>query len=209
MTMRIALQLLLAAVLMAFLPSAAYATGGGNAKGWGNDQVPPVWSIFKNGTAKSIRWKIHRPNPRFAIYNGGTRHDQTDDLVWDGETGLVWERAPDGTLRNFDQARAFCFQKVLGGRLGHRVPTLEELASLVDPTRSNPALPQGHPFVLDNLVHRASHQSSTTAVEGTFPPEIWYITIQTTGEVGIQTKASSRHVWCVRGGQEYDGNSDI
>ena len=34
----------------------------------------------------------------------------------------------------------------VGGTKGWRLPSVAELASLVDPANSNPALPTGHPF---------------------------------------------------------------
>ena len=194
--------------LLCAISTASYAAGNTNqAVRAEAERKPPLWTIFRDGRAKSVPWKLHVPNPRFATYDNNTRFDQSDDLVWDGETGLLWERMPTGDLKTFDQARIYCFSRVLGGRLGARLPTLEELASLVDPTQSNPALPAAHPFNLDNLASTASHQSSTTAVEGGFPPEIFYVKLQTNGEIGIQTKASVRHAWCVRGGVGYDGNS--
>ena len=70
------------------------------------------------------------------------------EAVLDRETGLVWQRTPQdpsGT-GTYQQAAISCYQTKTGGRFGWRLPALEELMSLVDPTQSNPALPAGHPF---------------------------------------------------------------
>lgn len=76
------------------------------------------------------------------------------NAVLDRETGLVWERSPS-PQDNGDWYGANLLCNGLGnphsispplGRLGWRLPTLQELLSLIDPTQSNPALPQGHPF---------------------------------------------------------------
>ena len=66
----------------------------------------------------------------------------------DRETGLVWQRTPEvpGRASNFPDAVSACYVAATGGRKGWRLPTPEELLSLVDPTQSNPALPPGHPF---------------------------------------------------------------
>jgi len=74
------------------------------------------------------------------------------ELVFDGkavldkQTGLIWERSPDTTKMHWSSARGYCSDKEVGGRKGWRLPTIEELLSLVDTNESNPALPSGHPF---------------------------------------------------------------
>ncbi len=41
----------------------------------------------------------------------------------------------------------YCAGLALGGRTGWRLPAIEVLASLLDPTNRSPALPSGHPFL--------------------------------------------------------------
>jgi hypothetical protein len=66
--------------------------------------------------------------------------------VFDGETGLVWEQSPETNVQNWLNAQARCNTKTVGNRQGWRPPTLQELASLVEPTvRFGHTLP-GHPF---------------------------------------------------------------
>src|SRR6266478_3023456 len=72
------------------------------------------------------------------------------EAVLDRETGLVWERDPSTAPVAWPNARLFCAQKAVGGRGGWRLPAFNELASLVDPTVTNPGvprLPAGHPFL--------------------------------------------------------------
>lgn len=72
-----------------------------------------------------------------------------NDAVLDRETGLVWERSPSTDTFAWENARLYCAQKAVGGRGGWRLPAFNELASLVDPTIIDPAvprLPKGHPF---------------------------------------------------------------
>lgn len=51
--------------------------------------------------------------------------------VLDRETGLVWQRVPDTTQRQFANAYHYCAQLSLGGKYGWRLPAVNELASLL------------------------------------------------------------------------------
>ena len=83
---------------------------------------------------------------------------------------------------------------------------MEELASLLDPTmvppQANLALPSGHPFTV--LQTSFGYWSSTTnaAVPDT---SAWIVLIADGGIAGTFVKTGNRLVWCVRGGQGYDG----
>jgi hypothetical protein len=68
--------------------------------------------------------------------------------VLDNETGLVWEKEPTSSPRFFSWYEAFAFgpsfsgcrHRSTGNRVGWRLPSVEELSSLIDPTRPNPGL---------------------------------------------------------------------
>ena len=122
----------------------------------------PIWQITKEGTAESVEWVDHDPNPRFAIYDPDTPEDETDDAILDKETCLVWQKYL-GQAMDWASAIEHCYDVTTGGRKGWRVPTMEELSSLVDPNQEYPALPLGHPF--SNL--QTFYWSSTTNVEDT------------------------------------------
>src|SRR5437588_12028084 len=68
--------------------------------------------------------------------------------VLDRETGLVWEQSPDNTEKTWVAARFACILKTVGSRKGWRLPTVQELASLIDPAVAfpGPTLPASHPF---------------------------------------------------------------
>ena len=59
------------------------------------------------------------------------------NVVFDQETGLVWERSPaPDKIENWDAAIVYSYSKAIAGRKGWRLPTIEELLSLVDPSQS-------------------------------------------------------------------------
>jgi Protein of unknown function (DUF1566) len=100
----------------------------------------PIWDIT------GATWVDHTTNPRFAVWSAGTS-SQTDDVALDKETGLVWERSPFTNRMSLGVAVVDSTTRVLGRRKGWRIPAIEELLSVVDPSNTNPTLPTGHPFL--------------------------------------------------------------
>lgn len=82
-----------------------------------------------------------------------------ETVVRDNETGLVWERDPDPNIRIWTSAIIHCATREVGGRKGWQLPLREQLASLVDTSNANPALPTGHPFL---NVQPANYWSAST-----------------------------------------------
>ena len=122
--------------------------------------------------------------------------------VLDRETGLVWEKAPSTLNPGWVDASDHCLKLDLGGRGGWRLPTLQELRSLVDPTQSNPALPPGHPFTGQLNVYW-----STTTAPAYGSDFAWLVFFGANGGAGPVSKSTvdgSLHAWCVRGGQAAD-----
>ncbi len=123
-----------------------------------------------------------------------------NQAVFDKETGLIWEQSPDTNPRNWFDAQALCNKKTVGNRKGWRLPTIQELASLIDPSvfappSILPPLPPGHPFNVQPL----NYWSATTfASDSSFA---WLVNFFGNGFVGAGGKTNSLFVWCVRGGQ--------
>lgn len=145
--------------------------------------------------------QINRPG-RFQVLNqfGG-------EAVFDKETGRVWEQAPvttEGT-RDWFSALVDCYRRQVGGRIGWRLPTIEELSSLVDPSQATPSLPPDHPF--DNVQSSDDraifYWSATSNAFNT--SGAWVVTLRRGGGVSVDDKSSRHFVWCVRGGQGIDG----
>ena len=125
--------------------------------------------------------------------------------VLDEETGLVWEQSPYTSTLDWYDALAHCYQREVGGRKGLRVPTIEELVSLVRTTDNDLGtldLPSGHPF---SNVQLAGYWSATTVAD--IQANAWLVTFND-GAVRPEVEKSAPnniYVWCVRGGQGIDG----
>jgi hypothetical protein len=126
-----------------------------------------------------------------------------ETVVRDNETGLVWERDldPDPDTRSWISAINHCANREVGGRKGWQLPLREQLATLVDRSKSNPALPTGHPFL---NVQSDRYWSATT--DASSPTIAWNVGFGN-GGLFIDSKVTDRHAWCVRGGQGFDGNT--
>ena len=117
--------------------------------------------------------------------------------VLDRETGLVWEKSPDATLRTWRDAQIACLIKNLGARKGWKLPSIQELASLVDgdpANTSSPRLPPGHPFT--NVQLSFGYWSASTVADST---TAWVVG-SGNGVVSGFDKSDTLFVWCVRGG---------
>jgi hypothetical protein len=122
---------------------------------------------------------------RFTLFMDGS-------AVLDTKTGLVWEQAPGGQHLGWADASAYCHSRTTGSRPGWRVPIKEELASLVDASQADPALPAGHPFT---NVKSAIYWTATPDAKD--PILAWHVSFFT-GEVTVDGKHLNRRVWCVR-----------
>ena len=145
-----------------------------------------------NGSTEAGSEGCH--SDRFKCIFGGA-------AVLDKETGIVWEQSPDVELLDWDNAMRFaCHNKVVGGRKGWRPPTVAELTSVVEPTASNPALPNGHPF---RNVQSDFYWSASTRFVNTI--NAWRVNFAD-GEAETKAKSNNSHfVWCVRAGRGHDG----
>jgi hypothetical protein len=126
--------------------------------------------------------------------------------VLDRETGLVWERSPDTGTRDWLGAHRFCIDRAVGNgnRKGWRLPTVQEIVSLVDPTRDAPSLPAGHPF---SNVQPDFYWSATTFGEN--PALAWGAGFEnnlTEPGARFTGKTAPFFVWCVRSGH---GGPDV
>ena len=142
------------------------------------DEIPPTWSQKLDASE------------RFELVLGG-------EAVLDKETGLVWAKNAniDGT-RTWLDAMYYCRRNLsIGDRKGWRLPTVEELASLVDTTQTDPALPSGHPF--NNVQQSHGYWSSTTYGGDTH--FAWHVYMHNGGVHYHHKDGGNACVWPVRG----------
>jgi hypothetical protein len=122
--------------------------------------------------------------------------------VLDVETGLVWERSPDPTPANWNPAQTACRNKVVGNRFGWRLPSIQELMSLMDGDPANtdePRLPPGHPFI----GVAGFYWSGTT--EADFADRVYILRFSFQVFAGSVVKTVNNiPSWCVRGGSGTD-----
>jgi hypothetical protein len=151
--------------------------------------IPPSWSQ-KLPAAK-----------RFELVLDGA-------AVLDKETGLVWEKAPSPDPFIWGAAYSVCMNLQLGDRMGWRLPTIEQLASLVDPSVSppGPTLPTGHPFSNVQPDYYWSAKTYPLAPPVATPGAVsyaWDVNFRY-GFVTIDLTDRTYHAWCVRGGETYE-----
>ena len=136
--------------------------------------------------------------------------DNLDGTVTDNLTGLIWlKNAYCFGPREWTNALSYCNSLATGScsltdgsSAGDwRLPNINELHSLVDPTQTtSPALPVNYPFT---QVQSTNYWSSTTYTWGGVPPDRYktWTVILTTGYVVSGRKAYDRFpVWPVRSG---------
>lgn len=150
----------------------------------------------------TLRWDQALP----AVQRFDVLEDFGEAAVLDHETGLVWERSPELTPASWGPARTACLNKKVGGRLGWRLPSIQELSSLLYPSNEDGLyFPPGHPFYLSGILNYGGHWSATTDIQdsthawiATFP----YGGVESTEK--IKEMFASPHFsilfWCVRGG---------
>ena len=117
-----------------------------------------------------------------------------NEAVRDNKTGLVWERSPRLDMYDWDRAHQRCLSSNTGGRKDWRVPTVQELNSLIDPSPEEVKLPEGHPF---NNVEPAIYWSATKP-QGNATYAL-FVNFSSGRSASLENYMSS-FVWCVRGG---------
>ena len=86
-----------------------------------------------NGSGEAFNDHAAPPPNQYIVLSG--------DEVRDSYTGLIWQRDGDASgLRTWDDALSYCETLTLGGNSGWRLPSVRELATLVDEAQVAPAI---------------------------------------------------------------------
>ena len=137
----------------------------------------------------TMRWDARNASAsRFTVLT-----DFGGAAVRDNNTGLVWEQAPS-TMATWTDARLQCIDKAVGGARGWRLPSVSELASLIDPSLGAPFVP----VVFTGVEQMAPYWSATANADSTSAASKLSVNFQD-GKVGISSKSNANFFWCVRG----------
>jgi len=123
--------------------------------------------------------------------------DHGDGTVSDKTTGLMWQQRDDGIERKWDDAIAYCKGLILAGKNDWRLPSKDELQSIVDKSRSDPAI--NATFFLDTKYGRQlffppHYRSSTTSAY--YAAYAWFVNFGT-GNLNDYSKSDTGYVRCV------------
>ena len=151
------------------------------------DTVGNEISCQGTGQDGELRYGLEWPVPRFVVRN---------EAVKDRLTGLYWLKDANISSGPMTWEKCFNFVKKLDLPLPEktmqwRLPTINELESLVDCSRHSPALPQGHPFM--NVMD--VYWSSTSSF---FEPDWAWALYLNKGATGVGFKKEKGfHLWPV------------
>lgn len=169
---------------------------------WDGDGNPRDCNPGGNGTGEDgyLRTGALWPSPRFLDNGDGTARDLLTGLVWLRDTDCLGTGGWDLALARVaafraDPAPFACTGYLPRGR-AWRLPSIVELRSLVDRSRSGPAFPAGHPF-LDMPLY-VSYWSSTSGTL-TLSTVNARVLFNFNGVSGGNVKGSANGIWPVAG----------
>jgi hypothetical protein len=128
------------------------------------------------------------------------------EAILDNQTGLVWARNTAILEKPlpWEEAMKFVEAVDIGGKSGWRLPTKDELITLLDTSQSYPALPEAHPFLKMNNIPQGGPKSNrqywtSTECEGDNQCA-WMIGLKV-GRVFDSPKWLDYKIWPVRDGE--------
>ena len=116
--------------------------------------------------------------------------DNEDGTISDIKSCLMWQEADDGILRNFKDAKKYAENLTLAGYNDWRVPTIEELSTIVDFKRCDPAISPAFDCQSGKYWSSSSYADDSSYA--------WYVGFYS-GGTGWACKTNSLFVRCVRG----------
>ena len=121
--------------------------------------------------------------------------DNGDGTVTDTSTGLMWQQSTGATTYTWAQAKAYCADLDLAGKSDWRLPTRNQLQSIVDYNESSP--PISSTFFPGTVA--ANHWTSTTNASNTI--NAWGVNFFNGNASCDYLKTSAYYVRAVRAGQ--------
>lgn len=163
---------------LALVASVVIPAGGGGGGAW-------AWPVPDSGQTTSYAAGddgAYSLNPRsYAVNNDGT--------VTDNVTRLMWQQQDDGQTRDWAAAKGYCQGLSLAGFADWRLPTAQELATVVDYGKVDPAIDQS---IFLGTQPSSGYWSSTYSFS--HPSGVGFIF----GNVNFQDQTWNNYVRCVR-----------
>jgi hypothetical protein len=116
------------------------------------------------------------------------------EAVLDNETGLVWQRTPSQNINVWINAVDLCRSTEIAQRRGWRLPTLNEMQTLMDDA-GDTGLPVGHPFVHNMTTVGNSVFWTSTKWTTEDPVSAWVAN----PSYSLSQSTDTFRSWCVRG----------
>lgn len=132
------------------------------------------------------------PNPPSGSLPNAAKYTvfEGDDVVEDDITGLTWQRTVDAGTFTWEEAKAYCKDLEQGRFEDWRLPSRIELVSLLDFTKSAPAIDT------DVFLGTPSADFWTSSPRHGDPSAAWAVDFAT-GETDDEDTQFSSHVRCV------------
>ncbi len=130
--------------------------------------------------------------------------DNKLDIVTDMNTKLVWQDNNDthSVTRNKANAKSYCEDLTHAGTSDWRLPSREELISIVDYTKSYPSIDSSFKFVVDGGIYLTS-----TEVAGS-KDDAWYVEFRDGKSYYSANDSTVYNIRCVRGSTDPIYSSD-
>ncbi|RLB35249.1 MAG: hypothetical protein DRH12_16795 [Deltaproteobacteria bacterium] len=145
----------------------------------------------------ALKTGVEWPAPRFTDNGDGTITDNLTGLMWLKDCACLGERPWEEALTTVSDLNSnpdsYSCQDYTASYRDWRMPNRKELLSMIDRSRTNPALPLGHPFVrisTDYSVWSSSTYAGSTGSAWSFSMRF--------GLMWHTSKSYSRAVWAVR-----------
>lgn len=131
------------------------------------------------------------PTPHAQADAPPCRYTTSADTVLDRDTGLTWQRSLDASSYTWAEAATYCNNLQLAGQSDWRLPSIQELQTIVDESNVDPAIDTtAFPNTLSSVFWSSSPHADDSS-------SAWYVTFGY-GEVHYDFVGAADRVRCVR-----------
>jgi hypothetical protein len=123
--------------------------------------------------------------------------DNADGTITDSASGLVWEKSTGASAVTLAKAKSYCEKLSLGGKNDWRLPTRNEMQSIVDYTRFNPAIDTA--YFPDTV--SSEYWTSTKVASDYAGGDLWWFVGFRDGDISSFSSVDELSVRAVRAGQ--------